>query len=311
MPDATDLTADSRSRRLTIHRPRIGLRGFGLLGNVGLLIMIIYVFAATIGPALLTTAPNHLTGAAPNLKPSSQFIFGTDELGRSEFSRIVAGARIAVLAAVESVIVALALGTALGVVAGYIGGIVDELLSRLMDFLFAFPAYLLGILVIVVLGPGLTHAALAIGLVFAPQFGRIARTTTIGLRERAYVEAARLSKRPARWIIVRHILPNIAGPMSVMVGLTLSNAEGAYAVLSYLGFGVTPPTADYGTMLSSAQPFMLTDAWLAIFPSAAVVLLILGFIFIGDLVRELLDPHGQIMIGRNITIPVTAGEVGT
>jgi peptide/nickel transport system permease protein len=269
-------------------------RGMGLIGEIGLVICGLFCFAAIFGPMVVPVNADSLV-AAPFLRPSGHYLFGTDELGRSEFSRTVVAARVAILAAFESVFVGIAIGTPIGVCAGMFGSVIDEVLGRLMDLLFSIPAILLAITVIVVLGPGLTHATFALGIVFAPQFGRIARTATIEVRGRAYVEAARLSGRGTLWIIVRHVLPNITTPMSVMVGLILSNALGFYAVLSYLGFGVPPPTPDYGTMLFNAQGYLLADPWLIGFPSLALVVLILGFLFVGDGLRQQLDPENKVV----------------
>jgi ABC-type dipeptide/oligopeptide/nickel transport system permease subunit len=266
----------------------------GLIGQIGLAICTVFVLAAIFGPMVVPVNADSLI-AAPFLGPSGHHLFGTDELGRSEFSRVIVAARVAILAAAESVFVGIVIGTPIGVAAGMFGPVVDEILGRVMDLLFSIPAILLAITVIVVLGPSLTHATFALGIVFAPQFGRIARTATIEVRGRAYVEAARLSGRSTLWIIVRHVLPNITTPMSVMVGLILSNAEGSYAVLSYLGFGVPPPTPDYGTMLFSAQGYLLADPWLIGFPSIALVVLILGFLFVGDGLRQQLDPENKIL----------------
>jgi len=271
-------------------------RGIGLIGNIGIAICALFCLAAILGPSVEPVNANSMV-ALPFLRVSLHFLFGTDELGRSEFSRVVVASRIGILAAVESVAVGIVLGTPMGVAAGYVGGVVDEVLSRLMDLLFSLPGLLLAIAVIVVLGPGLSHATLALGIVFAPQFGRIARTSTIEIRGRAYIEAARLADRGTLWIIARHVLPNIATPLSVMVGLTLSNAEGSYAVLSYLGFGVAPPTPDYGTMLFNAQAYLISDPWLVLFPAAALVLMILGFLFVGDGLRQQLDPENRVFSG--------------
>lgn len=265
-----------------------------MIGQIGLAICTVFVLAAIFGPMVVPVNADSLI-AAPFLGPSGHHLFGTDELGRSEFSRVIVAARVAILAAAESVFVGIVIGTPIGVAAGMFGPVVDEILGRVMDLLFSIPAILLAITVIVVLGPSLTHATFALGIVFAPQFGRIARTATIEVRGRAYVEAARLSGRSTLWIIVRHVLPNITTPMSVMVGLILSNAEGSYAVLSYLGFGVPPPTPDYGTMLFSAQGYLLADPWLIGFPSIALVVLILGFLFVGDGLRQQLDPENKIL----------------
>ncbi len=288
------LERKSRSRFWYVVRRIAASGGIGLIGNTGLLICAVFCLAAIFGPMIVPVDANNLI-ATPFLRPSAHFLFGTDELGRSEMSRVVVASRIGVLAAVESVGVGICIGTPMGVVAGYFGGVIDEVLGRLMDLLFSVPGTLLAIAVIVVLGPGLSHATLALGIVFSPQFGRIARTATTEIRGRAYVEAARLAHRSTLWIIVRHIVPNIATPVSVMVGLTLSNAEGSYAVLSYLGFGVAPPTPDYGTMLFSAQGYLIADPWLIAFPSIALVVLILGFLFVGDGLRQHLDPENKVL----------------
>lgn len=269
-------------------------RGMGLIGQIGIVICAVFCFAAIFGPIVAPVNADSLV-ASPLLRPSTHYLFGTDELGRSELSRVIVASRVAILAAVESVAVGIVIGTPIGVAAGMFGSVVDEVLGRLMDLLFSIPAILLAITVIVVLGPGLTHATFALGLVFAPQFGRIARTATIEVRGRAYVEAARLAGRSTPWIILRHVLPNITTPMSVMVGLILSNAEGSYAVLSYLGFGVPPPTPDYGTMLFNGQGYLLADPWLIGFPSLALVVLILGFLFVGDGLRQQLDPENKVL----------------
>lgn len=291
---ATRTTLTPIGRRRVVAGVEQFWRGMGLIGQIGLVICAVFCFATIFGPLIVPINADNLI-AAPFLRPSGHHLFGTDELGRSEVSRVVVAARVAVLAAFESVFVGIVIGTPIGVIAGMSGSVIDEVLGRLMDLLFSIPAILLAITVIVVLGPGLTHATFALGIVFAPQFGRIARTATIEVRGRAYVEAARLAGRGTPWIILRHVLPNITTPMSVMVGLILSNALGLYAVLSYLGFGVPPPTPDYGTMLFNTQGYLLADPWLIGFPSLALVVLILGFLFIGDGLRQQLDPENKIL----------------
>lgn len=274
-----------------------GLRQLDFIGGLGCAIVLVFVVAAICGPLLVGSNVDRFAGA-PFLRPGGRFLLGTDQLGRSELVRVIVAARIAVVAALGSVLVALALGLTMGVVAGYTGGLVDQLLSRLMDFVFGFPSYLLPILIAVVLGHGLLVACFSIGIVFSPQFGRISRTATLDVRHRAYISVAKLCGRPSRWIVAKHVLPNILGPLAVMVGLTLANAEGSYAVLAYLGYGVAPPTPDYGSMLSDAQVFMVTDPWLLIVPSLVLIVLILGFVFVGDWIRERFDPRGVIRLSR-------------
>ena len=302
LSDVLDVAARGphKHHRTLVRRVALGARGLGLIGCLGLGIVAVFCIGAIIGPTIVGSSVDQMT-AAPFLRPGGHFLFGTDQLGRSELARVVVASRIAVVAAFGSVLCGLALGVAIGVIAGYTGGAVDQVLSRLMDFIFGFPSYVLPILIAVVLGPGLLVACFSIGLVFSPQFGRISRTATLSIRHRAYVSVARLSGKSPQWIIVRHVLPNIVGPLAVMVGLSLANAEGSYAVLAYLGYGEAPPAPDYGSMLSDAQAFMLSDPWTVLFPCIALVLLVLGFVFIGDWLRERFDPRGEIRFGRGVT----------
>jgi ABC-type dipeptide/oligopeptide/nickel transport system permease subunit len=280
---------------------RAGTRNLGLIGVLGFGIVLIFCLAAVIGPVAVGSSVDRIA-APPFLRPGGAgFLLGTDELGRSELARVIVAARIAIVAAFGSVLCGLVLGVAMGVIAAYVGGVADQVLGRLMDFIFGFPSYVLPILIAVVLGPGLWVACFSIGLTFSPQFGRISRTATLNVRHRAYVSVAKLSGRSPQWIIFRHILPNIVGPLAVMVGLSLANAEGSYAVLAYLGYGVAPPAPDYGSMLSDAQVFMLNDSWAVLFPCIALVLLVLGFVFIGDWLRERFDPRGEIRFGRGVS----------
>lgn len=295
---SADAPAPAKGRMPWLRRARPARLGF--VGSLAFVICGIYVLAAIFGPIFLSHSANQVGQAAPFMRPNGRFPFGTDDLGRNELSRIIVAARIAIVAAVESIAIAAVVGTIIGVVAGYVGSFVDEALSRLMDLLFSIPSYLLGIVVIVVLGTGLQHASLAIATVFVPQFARIARSATIEIKDRAYIQSARLAGRGQLWILTRHVIPNILTPLSVMVGVSLANAEGTYAVLSYLGFGSTPPTADYGTMLSDAQQYITSDPWLIFFPSAALVVLILGFVLLGDWMRDRFDTSTRVaMVGAS------------
>lgn len=298
--DASSATTRN-GRRAWGHRIMTGTRKLGLIGVFGFGIVAIFCVAAAIGPVAVGSSVDRIA-APPFLHPGGGgFLFGTDELGRSELARVIVASRIAIVAAFGSVVCGLVLGVAMGVIAAYVGGVVDQVLGRLMDFIFGFPSYVLPILIAVVLGSGLWVACFSIGLTFSPQFGRISRTATLNVRHRAYVSVAKLSGRSSQWIIFRHILPNIIGPLAVMVGLSLANAEGSYAVLAYLGYGVAPPAPDYGSMLSDAQVFMLNDSWAVLFPCIALVLLVLGFVFIGDWLRERFDPRGEIRFGRGVS----------
>jgi peptide/nickel transport system permease protein len=265
-------------------------RSSGLIGNVAVGICFVGCVLAALGPVLVRNATTITTGV-PFQGPSMRYLLGLDQLARNELSELIVAVRVAVVAAGLAVAVAACAGTTLGVIAGYRGGALDHAIGWVFDFLFSVPSYLFGILVVVVLGPGLVHAALAIGVALTPQFGRIARGAAAEVRGRAYVEAARLSGRRSWWIMRRHVLRNIMTPIAVMVGLSLANAEGGYAVLSYLGFGVSPPEPDYGSMIAAGQGYLLTDPWLVIFPSVVLVVLIIGFALLGDWIGERLDPQ--------------------
>jgi len=226
-------------------------------------------------------------------EPSAAHLFGTDELGRDILSRVIEGSRIAVAVAFISVALALAIGLVCGVVAGYVGGMVDTVLTGALDILFAFPMLLAAIIIVAVLGPGLLNAALAIAIVYIPRFARIARATTLALRTSEFLEAARLAGvRPAT-ILARHIFPNVLPSVIVLAALSMSTAQLAYASLSFLGLGVSPPQADWGNMLSKGRDFVTIAPWLIIWPTVALVLLMLAFNVLGDAVRDVLDPRHE------------------
>jgi peptide/nickel transport system permease protein len=266
---------------------------FGRLGVAGTAawgICLAYCVFAVLGPFIVPQSPESMIGT-PFQGPSAHYWLGLDQLGRSVLSEVIIASRVAVVAAVIAVAIAATIGTALGLVAGYVSGVVGHLVGWFFDLLFSVPSYLLGILVVVVAGPGLLQASCAIGVAFIPQFGRIARGAAAELRQRGYVESALLAGRSRLWIMTRHVLPNIMTPIAVMIGLSLANTEGAYAVLSYLGFGVRPPTPDYGSMIASGQGYLITDPSLVLFPCFALALLIVGFALLGDWIAERFDPH--------------------
>ncbi|MEU3657140.1 ABC transporter permease [Streptomyces sp. NPDC032161] len=269
----------------------------GLVANIAVLLIIGYIVLAVFGSVITPYEPNEV-GVGPRLSsPSPDHWLGTDALGRDQLSRIIAAARPALLSALYAVLFALVIGTTIGIAAGFLGRLWDGVLSRFVDLLFAIPEYLLAILVIAVMGSGLINASLAIGIVSIPRFARIARSSTLEVAQRSFVDAARLCGRGKSWIMFRHVLPNIASPIVIMTAISLSTAEGAYAALSFLGFGVRPPDADYGSMISSSQQYLLTDPWIVAFPAIAFVVLVLAFNLLGDVMRDQLDPHTRTASG--------------
>jgi len=270
--------------RLLGHRE--GRFALALLALLGLMSLVV--------PLALPYRPNQINARDALQAPSPVHWFGTDELGRDQLSRVAAAGPIALYSAGASVAVALVTGTATGVVAGYAGGLADLALSGVVEILFAMPALLLALIIVGVLGPGLNNALLAVAIVYVPRFARIARAATLSVRQRQFIEAARAAGcAPAR-IMVEHVLPNILPSVIVQTALGLSTAEIAQASLSFLGLGVQPPYADWGNMLAAARGFVTVAPWLVIFPSLALVLLIIAFNVLGDALRDVLDPRLRI-----------------
>jgi len=227
--------------------------------------------------------------------PNADYILGLDEFGRDVYSRIIYGARVSLYAGIVSVIfIALPVGSVLGVLAGYFRGWIDTLLSRLVDIMFAFPALLLAITIVGVLGPSLTNTMIAIGIVYAPTFARIARGSTLGVSNLDYIMASRTIGAGSARIIVRHVLPNIAAPLIVQTTLALSTAILIEATLSFLGLGTQPPMPSWGTMLGTGRRYMELAPWVAIYPGLAIMIAVLGFNLAGDGLRDALDPRLRV-----------------
>jgi ABC-type dipeptide/oligopeptide/nickel transport system permease subunit len=291
-PDHTgeiDLGSPSKSNRFTFLRALGGHRG----GMFGAIIVGLFLFLAIFSPWLAPYNPNVGVLTDTLSSPSISHPFGTDELGRDTLSRIVDGSRIAVVVAVLSVALALIIGTIIGIIAGYVGGVVDTVLTRSQDILFAFPTLLLAIIIVAVLGPGLLNAVLAIAIVYIPRFARVTRAASLSIRSSEFIDAARLAGVAPLTILVRHMFPNVFPSAIVLAALSTSTAQLAYASLSFLGLGVSPPQADWGSMLSKARDFVTIAPWLVIWPTAALVLLMLAFNVLGDAIRDVLDPKSD------------------
>ncbi len=229
--------------------------------------------------------------ATPLLPPGHGSLAGTDELGRDELSRLIYGARVSLYVGVLAVGIALGLGATSGILAGFYGGWVDNVTMRTMDVLFSLPALVLAIAITSILGPGVTNVMVAVGIVYAPTFARIARGPTLAVVGLPYIEAARALGASNRTIVLRHILPNVSAPLLVQTTVSLSTAILTEAALSFLGLGTQPPTASWGLMLSAARQYMLLDPWIAVLPGCAIAVTVLGFNLLGDGLRDLLDPR--------------------
>jgi len=234
----------------------------------------------------------------PNaLQPSSgAHWFGTDELGRDVFSRVLVAIQASMRIAVVSVAFAVVVGVTVGIVAGYRGGWLDAVLMRIVDVMFAFPVLLLALAVVAILGPGVTTTILAIGIVYTPIFARVARGSTLGVRTEPFVQVSRAMGAGDVYILRRHILPNIAGPLIVQTSLSLAFAILSEAALSFLGLGIQPPQPSLGRMIFDSQGFVTMAWWMAVFPGAAIFLIVLAFNLFGDGLRDVLDPKQRTTI---------------
>lgn len=217
---------------------------------------------------------------------------GTDALGRCVLSRIIYGARVSLSAAIVAVGIAMVLGIALGVLAGYYGGWVDTVLMRIVDIMFAFPALLLAIAIVAVIGRGLDKAMIAIGIVYAPQMARIIRSSVLYIREMEYIEAEKAVGCSNWRIIVHHVIPNSMAPVIVYGTLMMASAILDCAALGFLGLGAQPPTPEWGAMLAKSYQYIIARSWwAATFPGLAIVFSVLGFNLAGDGLRDALDPR--------------------
>lgn len=261
------------------------------LAVVGLFMVAIVFASAAFAPVISRYPPLEQDLANTLQAPSAAHWFGTDELGRDQFSRVVYGSRIAVTVGLASILLALAIGIVLGSLAGYLGRGWDALIMRTADVFFAFPLLIGAIVIILVVGRGVTPVILALGIFTWATIARLLRSSILSIRESEYVEAAR-SLGAGRWrIVTRHVLPNSLAPVLVYAMVSVATAIVAEAALSYLGAGVQPDVPDWGNMIAAGQKFFGFKNYLWFIPSLAVVFTVLGFIFVGDGLRDALDPR--------------------
>lgn len=258
--------------------------------KAGLAIVCVTVLAAAIGPAIAGIDPAFQDLPLRLEGPSASHWFGLDELGRDILARLLAGARISLIVGIIVVGISAMVGTVIGSLAGYYGGIVDEILSRVSDILMAFPGLLLAIAVVAVLGPSLTNVVLALTLIGWVGYARLVRGQVLRVRELEYVQAARALGAATPRVLARHIVPATLPALIVQATLGMGGAILAEASLSFLGLGVQPPTPSWGTMLNYGRSHLLDAPHLTIFPGLAIAVLVLGFNFLGDGLRDALDP---------------------
>jgi ABC-type dipeptide/oligopeptide/nickel transport system permease subunit len=248
----------------------------------GAIIVLFFILAAIVGPYLAPYDPIKPSFTSIRKAPSALFWFGTDELGRDMFSRMLWGARASIMAGVVSVAIAIVLG-----------GWVDAVISRATDAMLAIPFLIFAIALAAFLGPSLTNAMIAIGLSAVPIFIRLTRGQVLTVKAEDFVEGARAIGLPDFWILARYILPNVLPPILVQGTLTVATAIIAEASLSFLGLGQQPPNPSWGSMLNTAKNFMDQAPWMSIFPGTAIFLIVLGFNLLGDGLRDALDPREQ------------------
>ena len=269
-------------------RNPIGLVGAGIVGFC--------ILTALVGRFIWTNDPND--PIADRLQgPSWTHPFGTDDLGRDTLARIIHGAQVSLEVGLVAITIALVAGTLIGLLAGYFGGVVDLLLMRLIDILFAFPGIVLAIVIAGLLGANRRNAMIAIGIVIVPAFARVVRAAVLEVMGFPFIESARALGGGHLRIMLRHVLPNIVPPLIVLTTVYFSTAILSEATLSFLGLGTQPPEAAWGNMLSTARSYIDQSIWMSIFPGVAIMVVVMGFNFLGDGLRDVLDPRG---IGRDV-----------
>ncbi len=270
-------------------RNPIGLVGAGIVG--------LCVLTALFGRFVWRNDPND--PIADRLQaPSWAHPFGTDDLGRDTLARIIHGAQVSLQVGAVAISIALVAGTLIGLLSGYYGGIVDLLLMRVVDILFAFPGIVLAIVIAGLLGANRRNAMIAIGIIITPAFARVVRAAVLEVMGFPFIESARALGAGGIRIMLRHLIPNIVAPLIVLTTVYFSTAILSEATLSFLGLGTQPPEAAWGNMLATARSYIDQSVWMSIFPGLAIMVVVMGFNFLGDGLRDVLDPRlGGVVVG--------------
>ncbi len=293
---ATPLPAQTAPAPVSLRRQILEALFANKLAVAALVVLALLAIAAIFGRALAPYEINQVNVTDRLQPPSGEHWFGTDELGRDVFSRVLAAARVSVQVGLIAVGIALVAGVSLGLVAGFYGGRVDDVVMRAMDMLFAFPAILLAMAILAVLGPGFVNAMIAIGIVYTPIFARITRASVLTIREEVFVRAARSLGASDLRLLRLHVLPNVLGPIIVQTSLSLAFAILSEAALSFLGLGIQPPDPSWGRMLFEGRGFVEQAWWMGVFPGLAIFVTVLSFNLVGDALRDALDPRQRSAI---------------
>jgi peptide/nickel transport system permease protein len=261
------------------------------LSLAGLAIIGLLVCVAVLAPLLAPYDPLRTDIANRLAPPSRAHPFGTDQLGRDVFSRILYGARISLRIAILTALISTAIGFPVGILSGYFRGRVDDLLMRVTDMFMAFPRLILAMAIAAALRPTLENVVIAIALAGWPTYARLARSVTLAIREEVYVEAAHAVGASTSRILLRHILPGVVSPVIIQVSLDMGGIILTAAGLGFIGFGAQPPTPEWGLMISEGRNYIPGQWWLSTFPGLAISLVVLGFNLLGDGIRDVLDPR--------------------
>jgi peptide/nickel transport system permease protein len=285
--DAPNITMVSQRTRAwrTFRRNKSAVIGLGMI--------ILVVLVAVLAPLIAPYDPIEQSTINRLEEPSSSHWLGRDDFGRDVLSRIIYGARIALLVGVSSVVLGGVLGTTMGIVAGYFGGRIGSVIMRVVDILLSFPDLITGLLVMAVLGAGTFKLIIAIGLTITPRFARIAYGPTLSVKEKEFVEAARALGQRTQVILSRHILPNVAGELLVLASLWTAQAIRLEASLSFIGLGVPPPTPTWGQMISDGTRYLTNFPLLSLAPGLALLFTVFAFNLVGDGLRDVLDPKSK------------------
>jgi peptide/nickel transport system permease protein len=295
------VTAVAATWRLFPRRWSLPARWRNPIGIAGAVIVFFVILTTLFGHYIWTIDPNN--PAWVRLQgPSWSHPFGTDDLGRDTLARIIHGAQVSLQVGAVATGIALGLGLLIGLSSAFYRGIVDLVLMRIVDIMFAFPLLVLALLIAGLLGPSRTHAMIAIGIIFTPAFARIVRAAVLEVMGFPFIESARSLGAGDLRIMWRHVLPNIVAPLTVLTTVYFSQAILAEATLSFLGLGTQPPEAAWGNMLANARGYIDSNIWMSIFPGLAIMFVVLGFNFLGDGLRDVLDPR----IGGSVSDVVTA-----
>lgn len=264
------------------------------LTRAAIIVVILLALIAALGPVFLPSV-NEINNMADNASklvgPSAAHWFGTDELGRDLFMRVMLGTRISLSAGVVTIAAATMIGVALGSIAGFFGGLLDDIIMRATDMFLGFPSLLLAMAIATFMGPSLRNALIACIISWWPSYTRIVRNQAVSVREKQFVKASTAIGAPSRFIILKHIIPNCLAPVIVQISLDIGNVIMTLASLSFLGLGAQSPTPEWGLLVSTSRNYFLNAWWYTIFPGLAIFITVLAFNLIGDGLREIFDPR--------------------